>query len=136
MAPEVVARQKNKMTSLLRGLSSKFIPTVSLADGFKKVSNVKDLFPVTDPAVDGEDCLRDCESCTIHYPRKFAIDEEEKLYGHVSGWSTHLIVATGKTDWVRDVQDEKDSVMEAVGKSKIKPSNGVRTTCTLQRDTY
>ena len=31
------------------------------------------------------------------------IDEEEELYGHVKGWSTHLIVATGKSDWVRDV---------------------------------
>lgn len=35
-----------------------------------------------------------------------------------------MLVATGKTDWVRDVEDEKGSVMEAFGKSVAKPSNG------------
>ncbi|MCJ1432905.1 hypothetical protein MMC27_002263 [Xylographa pallens] len=82
------------------------------------------LFPKVDPAVDGEDCEHDCESCTIHYPAKFSIDEEEKLYGMVKGWATHMLVATGKTDWVRDVEDEKGSVMEAVGKCKVQPTNG------------
>jgi len=77
-----------------------------------------------DPAVDGEDCEHDCESCTIKLPPKFSIDEDEKLYGFVKGWATHMLVATGKTDWVRDVEDEKGSVMEAVGKSGVKPSNG------------
>ena len=51
--------------------------------------------------------------------------EEEKLYGQVKGWSTHLIVATGKTDWIRDVSDEKKSIMEAVGKGDVQPANGV-----------
>ena len=36
-----------------------------------------------------------------------------------------MIIATGKTDWVRDVADEKGSVMEAVEKSGVKPANGV-----------
>ena len=84
------------------------------------------LFPKIDPTVDGEDCDHDCESCTIRYPAKFSIDEDSKLYGQVKGWATHLLVATGKTDWVRDVEDEKGSVMEAVGKCSIKPDNGVR----------
>lgn len=46
----------------------------------------------------------------------------------MGGWDTHLVVATGKTDWVRDVADEVGSVMEAVGKLEEakKPSNGVR----------
>ena len=82
------------------------------------------LFPKVDPAVDGEDCDHDCASCTIRYPAKFSIDEKEELYGHVKGWATHLLVATGKTDWVRDVEDEKGSVMEAVGRAE-KPRNGV-----------
>jgi (2Fe-2S) ferredoxin len=63
----------------------------------------------------------------VKYPRNFSIDEKEELYGHIKGWSTHLIVATGKTDWVRDVADEKGSIMEAVDKGKVKPSNGVST---------
>lgn len=52
----------------------------------------------------------------MHLPRGFKIDEDDELYGHVHGFARHLIVATGKTDWVRDVADEKGSVMEAVGK--------------------
>ncbi|KAL8751400.1 MAG: hypothetical protein Q9199_006441 [Rusavskia elegans] len=82
------------------------------------------LFPKVDPAIDGEDCDHDCESCSIKYPAKFNIDEDDKLYGHVNAWATHILVATGKTDWVRDVSDEKGSVMEAVRDCGIEPSNG------------
>lgn len=83
------------------------------------------LFPKVRPELDGEDCDRDCASCTIRYPAKFVVDLEDKLYGNVAGWATHVLVATGKTDWVRDVADEKGSVMEAVEKSGVKPVNGV-----------
>lgn len=93
------------------------------ADGFSKAA-CDQLFPKTNPAVDGEECLRDCETCTIKYPRKWSVDEDENMYGHIKGWSTHLIVATGKSDWVRDVADEKGSIMEAVDKCGVKPSNG------------
>ncbi|KAL9068710.1 MAG: hypothetical protein Q9161_006024 [Pseudevernia consocians] len=82
------------------------------------------IFPKVDPAIDGEDCDHDCETCEIQYPKGFKIDEEEKLYGHVKGFATHLLVATGKTDWVKDVSDEKGSVMEAVRDCEVEPSNG------------
>ncbi|KAK2591408.1 hypothetical protein QQS21_010893 [Conoideocrella luteorostrata] len=82
-----------------------------------------ELFKKTDPAADGDDCLHDCESCSVRYPRGFKIDEEDVLYGQVKGWSTHVLVGTGKTDWVRDVADEKGSVMEAISKADG-PSNG------------
>lgn len=83
------------------------------------------LFPQTDPALDGEDCLHDCADCSVVLPNGFSIDEKEELYGHVKGWATHLVVATGKTDWVREVSDEKGSIMEAVDNCGVKPSNGV-----------
>lgn len=82
------------------------------------------LFPKTDPAVDGEECTHDCQSCSIRYPRKFDINTDDELYGLVKAWETHLLVATGKADWVRDVEDEKGSVMEAMGSAKG-PTNGV-----------
>jgi len=119
---------------MLRNLSYKLTSALSLSevptlpkdsDEFIKAKKTEELFPTTDPAVDGDDCLHDCASCSVKYPRKFEIDETEELYGHVKGWSTHLIVATGKTDWVRDVADEKGSIMEAVDKGDAKPSNGV-----------
>ncbi|KAL6865859.1 hypothetical protein ACO1O0_001958 [Amphichorda felina] len=84
---------------------------------------IGDLFAKTDPATDGDDCLHDCDSCSLKYPRGFKVDESDVLYGQVKAWSTHLIVGTGKADWVRDVSDEKGSVMEAVDKAES-PSNG------------
>lgn len=74
------------------------------------------LFDKTSAEVDGDECLHDCESCSVKYPRGFKIDEEDVLYGQVKGWSTHVLVGTGKSDWVRDVADEKGSVMEAIQK--------------------
>ena len=110
------------MISTAKGLFfNKILPTANGVtqqtpkEGFTKAS-ISELFPKTDPALDGDECIRDCESCTVKYPRTFKIDEEEELYGFVKGWSRHILCATGKTDWVRDVADEKGSIMEAVGK--------------------
>ncbi|KAF2116454.1 Sucrase/ferredoxin-like-domain-containing protein [Lophiotrema nucula] len=121
-----------KMTATLKNLyyklsptSSSFsVPTLKSNGEFTKAQTTDALFPTTDPATDGEECLHDCSSCSVKYPSKFTIDETEELFGHVKGWSTHLVVATGKTDWVRDVADEKGSIMEAVDKGTLKPANG------------
>lgn len=94
-------------------------------EGFKSIAESENLFAKPDPAVDGEDCLHDCATCTVKYPAKFDVDLEDQLYGQVNGWSTHLLVATGKSDWVRDVADETGSVMEAIEKGGVEPSNGV-----------
>lgn len=114
--------------SLLRSVKTFLTPSGSQASlhssGFTTAKTETDLFPATDPKVDGDDCLRDCDACTTHYPNKFSIDESDKLYGHVKGWNTHLIVGTGKTDWVRDVTDEKGSVMQAVGRAGLERKNG------------
>lgn len=118
------------MASKLKSLISKITPSgsstdLSRGDGFAKAPLVTSLFPKTNPVVDGDDCLHDCDSCTIKYPAKFSIDEDASLYGHVDGWATHLLVATGKTDWVRDVADEKGSIMEAVDKLNSSITTGV-----------
>ncbi|KAE8377761.1 sucrase/ferredoxin domain protein [Aspergillus bertholletiae] len=94
------------------------------AEDFRTASSPDKLFTKVDPAVDGEECLHDCASCTVRYPAKFDVDQEDTLYGNVTGWATHLLVATGKTDWVRDVADEEGSVMEAIEKGALEPSNG------------
>lgn len=85
------------------------------SDGFYTAKAIDALFPKTTAEVDGEECLHDCEGCSIKYPKKWSIDEEDKLYGGINGFSRHLIVATGETDWVRAVEDVPGSVMEAVG---------------------
>jgi hypothetical protein len=93
--------------------------------GFQTISVSDKLFRKPDPVVDGEDCLHDCATCTVKYPAKFDVDFQDELYGQVNGWATHMLVATGKSDWVRDVADEQGSVMEAIEKGGVEPSNGV-----------
>jgi len=88
-------------------------------------SSPEQLFSPVDPRIDGEECLHDCSTCVTHYPHKFKIDHEDELYGKINGWNTHMIVATGKTDWVRDVSDEVGSIMEAVRDSTEEASKGV-----------
>ena len=117
---------RNIIDKLKRDDGSK-ISKASMADGGFATAPEGKLFPETDPIIDGEECLHDCESCTVKLPKSWKIDEHDKLYGHIKGWQTHLIVATGKTDWVRDVGHEKGSVMEAIDKSKVQPNNGVRS---------
>lgn len=94
-------------------------------DSGPSITSEDTLFTKVDRTIDGEDCDRDCASCTVHYPKKFDVEQTDKLYGHVKGWATHVLVATGKTDWVKDVADERGSVMEAIDKGGLEPSNGV-----------
>lgn len=84
-----------------------------------------ELFAKTDPAVDGDECLHDCDGCSVKYPRNFKVETEDQLYGQVKEWATHVLVATSKADWVRDSSDEKGSVMEAIEHAPHKPTNGV-----------
>ncbi|EER39803.1 sucrase/ferredoxin domain-containing protein [Histoplasma capsulatum H143] len=114
------------MKSLFRRGASLLNPRTpqAAAEGETTTAAEGTLFTKVDPAIDGEDCDHDCASCTIQYPSKFDIDTKDKLYGNVKGWATHLLIATGKTDWVRDVADEEGSVMEAIEKNGLKPSNG------------
>lgn len=100
------------------------VPICSSKD-FKTAPSHDRLFPKPDPVLDGEECLHDCSSCTIRYPNKFNVDMKDKMFGNVSGWATHMLVATGKTDWVRDVADERGSLMEAIEWGGVVPSNGV-----------
>ena len=93
---------KRNMAASLKGLLNRLTPNASTSDlsGFSKAKAPTQLFPQTNPAEDGDECLHDCETCTIHLPKNFKIDEDEALFGHVKGWSRHIVCATGKTDWV------------------------------------
>ncbi|KAL0633950.1 hypothetical protein Q9L58_007133 [Maublancomyces gigas] len=87
------------------------------------------LFPLVTCEHDGDDdddCDHDCAACpsagdgTSGYGKAFdkvGVDNDSELYGGVKKYSRHVIVATGETDWVRDVEDIKGSVMEALGKT-------------------
>ncbi|KAF7194643.1 Actin patches distal protein 1 [Pseudocercospora fuligena] len=120
-----------KPKTMFRSLYEKVVPpnsdttlTKERPDGFLTAKGIDALFPRTNPETDGEECLHDCASCSVNLPRKWSIDEEDKLYGGINGWSRHLLVATGQTDWVRSVEDVKGSVMEAVGEHMSKVEGG------------
>ncbi len=114
----IIKRTKEYLTP-----TSSSISLSQFADAFSKAPTTTSLFPKVNPAVDGDDCEHDCESCAVQLPRGWEIDEEEKLYGQINGWGSHMLVATGKTDWVHDVRDEKGSVMEAVRECGIEPEH-------------
>jgi len=117
---------QQKMALSFKSILDTARQTISGATTPSESTPIHDIFPKVDPSVDGEDCDHDCSSCHVKYPKGFKIDEGDQLYGYVKGWSTHVLVATGKTDWVRDVADERGSVMEAIEKkASVKPSNGV-----------
>jgi hypothetical protein len=117
-------RRPAKMSGL-RSLLSSARQSLSGLSTPVPITPIEGLFPKVDPAIDGEDCDHDCESCAVSLPRGFKIDETDELYGHVKGWSQHILVATGKSDWVRDVADERGSMMEAIDNAAVKPSQGV-----------
>ncbi|KAH8149367.1 uncharacterized protein LAJ45_06446 [Morchella importuna] len=86
------------------------------------------LFPLVtcehDKTDAAEECDHDCAACpqvapdgTSGYGKAFdkiGVDHDEELWGGVKKYSRHVIVATGETDWIRDVDEIRGSVMEAL----------------------
>ncbi|GFF22346.1 probable arabinan endo-1,5-alpha-L-arabinosidase D [Aspergillus udagawae] len=84
--------------------------------------NTDYIFPTVDPKKDGPDCKQDCADCTVEFPSKVKIESLTPLYGHIKRVDTHVLVATGKSDWVEKVTQEKGSLMEAL--DSVKPRHG------------
>ncbi|KAL2838769.1 Sucrase/ferredoxin-like-domain-containing protein [Aspergillus pseudodeflectus] len=72
------------------------------------------IFPTVDPKEDGIDCKKDCANCTIEFPAKVKIETSLPFYGHIKQFHTHVLVATGKSDWKEKVENEPGSLMEAI----------------------
>lgn len=73
-------------------------------------------------------CLpSDCESCSSHekYPSSLSIDTETPLWGSVKPWRSHILCATGKTDWVHSVTDESGTLAHAIAETKESWSHDV-----------
>ncbi|OGM39924.1 sucrase/ferredoxin domain protein [Aspergillus bombycis] len=87
-----------------------------------KLASPEYIFPTVDPKIDGEECRQDCADCTVKWPSKVKVDNTLPMYGYIKQFHAHVLVATGKTDWVGKVEQEKGSLMEAFksdgGKSK------------------
>ncbi|KAL6240102.1 hypothetical protein BDW75DRAFT_196956 [Aspergillus navahoensis] len=71
------------------------------------------IFPTVDPKEDGPDCKKDCADCTVSFPEKVKVETSLPLYGHIKEFHTHVLVATGRSDWKQHVESERGSLMEA-----------------------
>ncbi|EED15332.1 conserved hypothetical protein [Talaromyces stipitatus ATCC 10500] len=86
----------------------------SLLSSITGGTNKDYIFPAVNTQEDGPDCLKDCSDCTVHLPDKFHIDSERKIYGKVKPFTTHVLVGTGKSDWVSKPEGERGSLVHAL----------------------
>ena len=91
-----------------------------------KLASPQYIFPTVDPKIDGEECRHDCADCTVKWPSKVKIDTTLPMYGYIKQFHAHVLVATGKTDWIGKVEQEKGSLMEAFKSDGGKSKHGVR----------
>ncbi|KAJ5115864.1 hypothetical protein N7456_000212 [Penicillium angulare] len=82
------------------------------------------LFPKVEPKEDGADCLKDCADCTIQFPSKVKIETSRPLYGQIKEFHSHVLIATGRSDWKEKVEHESGSLMEAFDQSSAKSKLG------------
>lgn len=94
---------------------------LSLARG----SEPEYVFPKVNPEQDGPDCLKDCADCTVQFPAKVKVENSMPIYGHIKEFHSHVVVATGRSDWKEKVGQEKGSLMEAFEDSSAKSKRGV-----------
>ncbi|KAJ5459971.1 uncharacterized protein N7458_001523 [Penicillium daleae] len=82
------------------------------------------VFPKVNQDEDGPDCLKDCADCTIQFPAKVKVESSMPLYGHIKEFHSHVLVATGRSDWKEKVGQERGSLMEAFEDSSAKSKRG------------
>lgn len=81
--------------------------------------------PKVDPTQDGPECLKDCADCTVQFPSKVKVENSRPLYGQIKEFHTHVLVATGKSDWKEKVEQEQGSLMEALDQPSAESQHGV-----------
>ncbi|KAI2786508.1 hypothetical protein POX_g08894 [Penicillium oxalicum] len=92
----------------------------SLALGFEP----EYIFPKVSTETDGPECLMDCADCTTHFPEKLKIEEYLPLYGFIKEFHSHVLIATGRSDWKEKVEQERGSLMEAFNDSSARSKRG------------
>ncbi|KAF8164989.1 Sucrase/ferredoxin-like-domain-containing protein [Crassisporium funariophilum] len=68
--------------------------------------------PVT--TADCRACADPCDLGHEAYPRRFDIDMDTQMLGSVKPYHRQIIISTGKSDWERDITDDKDSLAAAM----------------------
>jgi hypothetical protein len=48
------------------------------------------------------------------YPRRFDIDMDTQMLGSIKPYHRQIVISTGKSDWTRDITDDKSSLAAAM----------------------
>jgi len=87
--------------------------------------------------VSGADCRTCSDPCDLGheaYPSRFDIDMDTQMLGSVKPYHRQIVISTGKSDWERDITDDKASLAAAMlqvttgatshpQKSSVSPTN-------------
>ncbi|KAF9008704.1 Sucrase/ferredoxin-like-domain-containing protein [Cyathus striatus] len=72
-----------------------------------------DQLRTSDVPVSGADCRSCSDPCDLGhegYPARFNIDTSSHMLGSVKPYHRQIVISTGKSDWDRDIADEKGSL--------------------------
>jgi len=59
-------------------------------------------------------CMDPCDLGHEVYPRRFDVDMDTQMLGSVKSYHRQIIISTGKSDWDRDITDDKNSLAAAM----------------------
>ncbi|KAJ3500059.1 hypothetical protein NLJ89_g9958 [Agrocybe chaxingu] len=77
--------------------------------------------PVT--TADCRTCSDPCDLGHDAYPRRFDIDMDTDMLGSVKPYHRQIVISTGKSDWERDITDDKNSLASALLEVSTKPTS-------------
>ena len=84
------------------------------------------------PVADLDECLACANPCTpeerASYPNYIAksIDRDTPLAGSMKPYSRHILVSTGKLDWIHSIDEEDGSIAQAIHKNLYDKQHGGR----------
>ncbi|KAK9480626.1 Sucrase/ferredoxin-like-domain-containing protein [Lipomyces japonicus] len=73
------------------------------------------------------DCAFECDSCTAKFPSSVKIERDGLLWGTAKPWRSHVLVATGKSDWAHGLEDEAGSLSTVLANWHPTTTGGKRT---------
>ncbi|KAG2013927.1 hypothetical protein CC2G_010789 [Coprinopsis cinerea AmutBmut pab1-1] len=86
----------------------------SLVFGFEETDPLCGTLRAVDVPVSSADCRSCSDPCDLGhhdaYPRRFDIDMDTQMLGTVKPYHRQIVISTGKSDWERDITDNRSSL--------------------------
>ncbi|ODV90148.1 hypothetical protein CANCADRAFT_12865, partial [Tortispora caseinolytica NRRL Y-17796] len=81
-------------------------------------SNKKNEESCASDGLEESTCSITCEECEGKYPRLKGIDPISSLAGSAKSYDEHILIGTGKGDWIRNIDEEPGSIAHAISNWK------------------